>query len=43
MLTATADGIREFMQTLLTATDAAVMTGELAEQRILGVDAHLTS
>jgi len=31
MLTATADGIREFMQTLLTATDAAVMTGELAE------------
>src|SRR2546428_12642704 len=43
MLTATADGIRGFMQTLLTATDAAVMTGELAEQRILGVDAHLTA
>jgi pimeloyl-ACP methyl ester carboxylesterase len=31
MLTATPDGIREFMKTLLTPTDAAVMTGELAE------------
>jgi pimeloyl-ACP methyl ester carboxylesterase len=31
MLTATAEGTREFMKTLLTATDAAVMTGELAE------------
>ena len=34
VLTATAEGMREFMQTLLTPTDAAVMTGELA--------AHLT-
>src|ERR1700682_2948387 len=31
MLTATAEGTREFLQTLLTPTDAAVMTGELAE------------
>ena len=31
MMTATAEGTREFLQTLLTPTDAAVMTGELAE------------
>jgi pimeloyl-ACP methyl ester carboxylesterase len=31
MLTATAEGTREFLQSLLTPTDAAVMTGELAE------------
>jgi pimeloyl-ACP methyl ester carboxylesterase len=31
MLTATPEGIRKFMQTLLTPTDAAVLTGELAE------------
>lgn len=31
MLTATLEGIRAFMQTLLTTTDAAVLTGELAE------------
>lgn len=34
MLTATTEGMRDFMQTLLTPVDAAVMTGELA--------AHLT-
>jgi pimeloyl-ACP methyl ester carboxylesterase len=34
MLTATTEGMRDFMQTLLTPADAAVMTGELA--------AHLT-
>ena len=31
MLTATPDGIREFMQTLLSPVDAAVLTGEFAE------------
>ena len=31
MLTATPEGIREFMQTLLTPTDTAVLTGELAD------------